>query len=93
MPHDANGNLLKIGDKVSIPGKITLLTTSDEYCNCTVELDYSMPPYTPEQKTSFSFNTKQVLLSAVQEVPSPAPGAPAPPVEATAPEEAPSGSN
>lgn len=89
MPHDANGNLLKVGDKVSIPGKITLLAESDEYCNCTVELDYSMPPYTPEQKTSLgSINTRQVLLSAVQEVPSPAPEAPAPPVE-----EAPSGSN
>lgn len=57
--HDAKGNLLKIGDKVMIPCVITEIQASEEYCNCTVELEYSMPPYTT--KTTFSsINTKQL---------------------------------
>lgn len=61
MPHDAKGNLLQVGDKVLIPGTIKSITTSEDYCNCSVELDYPMPPYT--DKIVFSaINTKQVLL-------------------------------
>lgn len=66
MPHDANGNLLKEGDRVTIPGTIKSITTGEEYCNCSVELDFPMPPYT-EKVTFSSINTKQVLLSPVQE--------------------------
>lgn len=66
MPHDANGNLLKEGDKVIIPGTIKNITTAEDYCNCTVELDFPMPPdNTPTQYSSL--NTKQVLLAPVQE--------------------------
>ena len=59
MPHDAKSNLLKVGDKVVIPGTITQIHMTEEYCNCTVELDYPMPPYTDKQVIS-SINTKQV---------------------------------
>lgn len=44
MPHDANGELLKVGDKVLIEGHITHLSDNDAYCNCSVELLYRMPP-------------------------------------------------
>ena len=61
MPHDAKGNLLKVGDHVLIPGTITAIQSTDQYCNCHVELDYFMPPQ--EHKTSISaINTAQVLL-------------------------------
>jgi hypothetical protein len=65
MPHDANGKLLKVGDKVSIPGTITNITTSEEYCNCSVELDHAMPPYV-DKTTLQSINTKQVVLTGSQ---------------------------
>lgn len=61
MPHDINGNLLKIGDKVMIPATVIAVQAGEEYCNLTVEYDYSMPPYTT--KMGGTFNTKQVLLS------------------------------
>ena len=84
MPHDANGNLLKVGDKVLIPGTITSLTESNEYCNCSVELDYAMPPYAADQKTFLSsVNTKQLLLAPVQAETQPD-QPPEPPTEVTA---------
>lgn len=60
MPHDANGNLLKVGDRVVIPATITHISEGDTgYCNCGVELVYSMPP--DMTKTAFSeLNTQQV---------------------------------
>jgi hypothetical protein len=64
MPHDINGNLLKVGDKVIIPATVTAVQAGEEYCNLSVEYDYSMPPYT--SKMSGTFNTKQVLLSPEQ---------------------------
>ncbi|HEX8838342.1 MAG TPA: hypothetical protein VF748_15470 [Candidatus Acidoferrum sp.] len=74
MPHDANGNELKVGDKVNIPATVTMLTTGDEFCNCSVLLDFRMPPDNTEN--TFSVNTTQVLLSPIQEA------AEAPPEEA-----------
>lgn len=68
MPHDANGNRLNVGDRVTIPGTITNLLPTEEYCNCSIELDYPMPP--EGGKTSISsFNTKQLLLTPIQSVP------------------------
>jgi hypothetical protein len=60
MPHDANGNVLAVGDKVFIPGTITAIQPSEEYCNCSVELEHPMPPYT-DKVTFSSINTKQVV--------------------------------
>lgn len=60
MPHDANGNELNVGDRVVIPATITHISEGDTgYCNCGVELAYSMPP--DMTKTAFSaLNTQQV---------------------------------
>lgn len=57
--HDAKGNLLQIGDKVLIPATIKDIQAGEEYCNCTVELEYSMPP--KEYKDSMTINTKQCI--------------------------------
>lgn len=59
MPHDAKGNLLSLGDKVSVSGTITFIGESHGYCNCSIELEHPMPP--DNTKTSFSaINTQQV---------------------------------
>jgi hypothetical protein len=59
MPHDAKGNLLKVGDKIVIPGTIVSIGESPEYCNCTIEAEHKMPPDNTD--TSFSaINTRQV---------------------------------
>lgn len=67
MPHDANGNLLKVGDKVSIPATITVIHEAENFCNCSVVFDHPMPDGAQGQKQSFSaLNTRMVLLSPVQ---------------------------
>lgn len=60
MPHDANGNVLKKGDKVNIPCTILDVYTVEEYCNCNLEFDIPMPP--KETKDTYSaINTRQVI--------------------------------
>lgn len=59
MPHDANGEILQIGDDVIIRGKVKAIHQSEEYCNCDVELKYPMPPNT-EKSTYSAINTRQL---------------------------------
>lgn len=44
MPHDAKGNLLVVGDKVNILATIKNICEGQDYCNCSVDFDYLMPP-------------------------------------------------
>ncbi len=62
MPHDAKGNELRPGDKVVIPATVITVFQGEDglYCNCNLELEYCMPPYT-EKSTYSSINTKQVV--------------------------------
>lgn len=59
MPHDKNGNLLSVGDRVDIPCVITSIQTGPDYCNVTVETTEVMPPEN-KYKNTYSLNTKQV---------------------------------
>jgi hypothetical protein len=59
MPHDLNGNLIQVGDKVNIPATVTAVQPGEDYCNLTVEYDIAMPPYIT--KNQGTFNTKQVV--------------------------------
>lgn len=43
MPHDRNGKLLAAGDEVVIRGRVKVVTESEHYCNCTIELAEPMP--------------------------------------------------
>src|SRR5260370_16918945 len=43
MPHDANGNLLSVGDKVFIPATIKTITQNENFCNCNLEFDIIIP--------------------------------------------------
>ena len=65
MPHDAKGNLLKVGDRIVLRGTILNIMPSEDYCNCTIELDYTMPPDNQKSMVS-SINTKQLLLDVAE---------------------------
>ena len=61
MPHDVNGNLLRVGDKVNVPCVVESIAVTEEYCNATLKTVHLMPP---NNTSSFicSVNTKQVEL-------------------------------
>lgn len=42
--HDAKGRELKVGDKVLIPGVVTFLSPSEDYCNVNIETDFGRRP-------------------------------------------------
>lgn len=58
MPHDKNGHVLKVGDKVVIHASVTSITEGQEYCNLGVSTDEVMFP--SNEKTSITLNAKQV---------------------------------
>lgn len=59
MPHDANGELLQVGDQVYIPCHIKSVRPG-EYCTTDVEFDIPMPPYTTKSTYS-ALNAIQVV--------------------------------
>ena len=61
MPHDMNGNILKVGDIVSIPCRITQIQLGEDYCNVSLETVKTMPPEN-KYTSSYSLNTKQIEL-------------------------------
>lgn len=60
--HDAKGRPLKEGDKVIIPGTISQLFATEEYCNVSVESDLGRRPDGAKEHIS-AINTG-VLLRA-----------------------------
>jgi hypothetical protein len=59
--HDKNGKLLKVGDKVNIPCIIKSVSTSEDYCNITVETTEKMLPENKYTST-YALNAKMVEL-------------------------------
>lgn len=59
MPHDANGNELKVGDMVAVFGVVTQINEGPDYCNCNVEVDAKMPPDMTTTNIS-AINTRQL---------------------------------
>jgi hypothetical protein len=66
MPHDVNGRLLKVGDRVTVTCLITGISQSENYCNLSLETVQPMAPGT--YKSQLSLNTKQVELIGVGEM-------------------------
>ena len=64
MPHDINGEELKIGDIVNIPCRIKQIHLTGEYCNVTVETCGRMFP--SDYRTEFVLNSKQVEIKNVK---------------------------
>ena len=59
MPHDANGQLVEVGEEVIVRFKVKEVLTSENYCNVRLESVLGMPP--DSHKTTISaINTKQV---------------------------------
>ncbi len=58
--HDANGTPLRKGDRVLIPGIITELSVSDEYCNVNVETELGRRP-DGVKETFHAINTAQLI--------------------------------
>lgn len=58
MPNDQFGRPVKVGDPVTLKGKVTKVTEEPNYINCTVQLDIPMPPAGTE--VSINLNTAQL---------------------------------
>ena len=64
MPHDQNGNLLRVGDQINVPAVITNICEGEEYCNVTLETIY--PMYPGDSKSMWSaVNTRQTVKTPV----------------------------
>jgi len=68
MAHDAKGTPLQIGDRVLIPGILTGIAPTDEYCNCAVDLEHFMPP-DKTTTTLLNINTRQLIKAEPAEAP------------------------
>ena len=60
MPHDMQGNELKVGDIVSIPCKVKAIHLTEEYCNVDLETCAVMPP--SDHRLNVTLNSRQVVL-------------------------------
>lgn len=58
MPHDKNGNVLKVGDIVNVPCKIKSISMGEEYCN--VELQTIEKMFPSDNTSTMNLNAKQV---------------------------------
>lgn len=63
MPHDRDGNELRVGDVVYIPARITTIELTESYCNVTVETSQRMPPH--DSVTTIVLNSVQTVKGAV----------------------------
>jgi hypothetical protein len=59
MPHDRNGMLLNVGDRVTVEATVKSIVMQEEYCNVTLETACPMPPYT--SPSTLTLNAKQVV--------------------------------
>ena len=63
MPHDKNGNLLVVGDLVTVECEVVLVNAGEEYCNVTLKTVELMHPYTDEAmgRSTITLNARQVV--------------------------------
>ena len=58
MPHDRNGVLLNVGDRVTVEATVKSIVMQEDYCNVTLETICPMPPHT--NPSTLTLNAKQV---------------------------------
>jgi hypothetical protein len=63
MPHDKNGELLKVGDKVIVECEVTDVQGHPEFCNMSVKTVEPMFP--GNSPTTITLNCKQVVKAVV----------------------------
>lgn len=59
MPHDRNGQPLRVGDEVLVFCKVEQIHVGEEYCN--VQLKTIEPMYPGEHSTVITLNGKQIV--------------------------------
>ena len=57
MPHDRTGNMLKVGDVVTLRCRVKEIHNTEEYCNATLETCLAMHP--GDNRTVVTVNTRQ----------------------------------
>lgn len=62
MPHDRDGQLLNVGDRVLVPCTIKEIQQTEEYCNVTLETAQPMPP--TNRRSCLVLNARQVVKQA-----------------------------
>lgn len=65
MPHDANGNLLKVGDEVVLRAVVEDVQAHAEWCNCSIRTIH--PMYPSDRKDLYTLSTRQ--LEKVSSIP------------------------
>lgn len=62
MPHDRNGNLVSVGDIVTIAFKVKSVTMNEEFCNCNLESCLKMPGSLDDRINLSAVNTAQTQI-------------------------------
>ena len=63
MPHDLNGQELKVGDLVYVPARIKAIELTEHYCNVTLETSERMPPH--DTVSTLVLNSRQTVKGAI----------------------------
>ena len=59
MPHDKNGQVLEVGDRVTVLCEVKTIYLTEEFCN--VGLETVEPMFPGEHKSGVTLNAKQVV--------------------------------
>jgi hypothetical protein len=59
MPHDRDGQELKVGDLVNVPCRVKAIHLTEDYCNVDLEVRHPMPP--AQTINTLALNAKQVV--------------------------------
>lgn len=59
MPHDMNGNELKVGSGVLVPCQVKGIHLTEDYCNIDIETNIAMHP--SDNRTRLTLNSRQVV--------------------------------
>lgn len=60
MPHDANGRLVEVGQRVAVEFEVREVNSSPDYCNCTLVIPGEHGP--DNVVSTLVVNTKQVVI-------------------------------
>lgn len=60
MPHDKNGTLLQVGDRVTVQFEVKELHMAEDYCNCTLKIPGEHGPH--NVTSTLVVNAKQTTL-------------------------------
>jgi len=59
MPHDMNGNEIKVGSTVLVPCSVKAIHLTEQYCNVDLETNIAMHP--TSNRTALTLNSRQTI--------------------------------